>query len=250
MNVVMDTNYWISFEKNQSLYRDFRTAKQQHGFMVTYTRSNFEDMVNTDHQDYLSDVIAATADTYMAVDTYNTDEYCRDADPIVLAHPDSREKFQELTKGLNDAETLKFMFRNFEQDPDPSFPSLVQTIKRIYDEHGRSDAELAAFGTKLQRDGDRLFVDFEDVGKLEFIRKMLVVEHVAQIQDDENVESQDYLDMEVCAHAILESDVFLSESKWKNAGIIPEVCEYFEKFDGPVVIDDFDAFFEAVSKAE
>jgi hypothetical protein len=250
MNVVMDTNYWICFEKNQSLYNEFLTAKQQHGFTVTYTRSNFEDMANTDNQNSLSNVIAATADTYVAVDNYNTDEYYRETDPVVLAHPDSREKFQEFTKGLDDAETLKFMFRGFEQDPDPSFPALVRKIKQIYDEHGRDRAIMNTFGTKVQRDGDRLFIDFEDVGNLEFIRKMLAFEHAVQIKDEENIKSQDYLDMEISAHAILESDVFLSESKWKDAGIVSSVCKYFENFDGPIVIDGFDAFFEAVSKVE
>lgn len=256
LTVVMDSNYWINFEKDQDTYEEFREAKEDRGFSVTYTQANFVDMANTDQQDDLSHVITDTTDTYMAVDTYNAGEYYRDTDPTVLAHPESRRGFKSRTDGLDDTETLKYLFRNFDQSPEESAATLAQQIKDIYDEHGRGRAELCAFGTKVQRDKEagkedevRLYVDFEEVHDMEFIRKMLVVEHAAQIKQGENVGTQDYVDMEICAHATFEADVFIGEEKWVDYGIIEEVCNRHPVREAPITVSSHADLLEIVSES-
>lgn len=257
LTVVMDSNYWINFEDHPARCEEFREAKDRNGFSVTYTRANFVDMANTDQQDSLSPMIADTADAYMAVDTYNSGEYHRDEDPIVLARPEFRNEFQRRTAGLDDGQTLKFLFRNIDQAPEEAAATLAQQIKEVYDEHGRSRAELCAFGTKVRRDEDAggdyeasLYVDWDAVHDMEFVRKMLVVEHAAQIQDGENVGTQDYVDMEVCAHAIFEGDVTFIEEKWADHGIIQRVCDLHQGVNPPVVVSSHGALLDALADSD
>lgn len=68
MEVILDTSHWINFEKQPSKHHSFLEAKQTHGFEVTFTRANAEDLAETDNQDFLSKIIAETADVYLAID--------------------------------------------------------------------------------------------------------------------------------------------------------------------------------------
>lgn len=246
--VVMDSNYWINFENHPSTSEEFKDSKTQNDFRVTYTLANFIDMANTGDQDVLSSIIADTADAYMAVDTYNGTEYYRDTDPVVLSPPDSRREFAQRTAGLDDEETLKHLFRNIDQAPNKESVRLAQEINDIYGEHGRSRAELAAFGARKQRDENTLYVDWEAVHDMEFIRKMLVVEHAAQIQPEEKVRTQDYVDMEVCAQCIFESDIVIVEGKWEEYGIIQRVCDRHPEVEPPVVVSTHEDLLDAINR--
>lgn len=254
LTVVMDSNYWINFEKDRDIYLEFHEAKDKHEFSVTYTRPNFVDMANTDQQDNMSSTIADTADAYMAVDTYNAGEYYRDGNPTVLARPESRAEFNNRTAELDEKDTLKYLFRNINQRSEESAASLAQQIKKIYDKYGRSRAELCAFGTKVRRDEEageedetRLYVDLEDVHDMELIRKGLVVEHAAQIKEGEKIGTQDYVDMEICAYATFEADVFVGEEKWKDQGIIEEVCNPHLGSEAPITVSSHEDLLEVVS---
>lgn len=255
LTVVMDSNYWINFEKDRDIYLEFHEAKDKHEFSVTYTRPNFVDMANTDQQDNMSSIIADTADAYMAVDTYNAGEYYRDENPTVLTRPESRAKFNSRTAELDEKDTLKYLFRNINQRPEESAAILAQQIKSIYDEYGRSRAELCAFGTKVRReeageeDETRLYVDIEDVHDMELIRKMLVVEHAVQIKEGEKIGTQDYVDMEICAYATFEADVFVGEEKWIDQGIIEEVCKPHSESEIPITVSSHKDLLDVVSSA-
>lgn len=243
LDVILDTNHWIALKENQDILSKFKQSKQRYGFNVLFTRPNFVDLSKWNQQDRLSDIIAEIADTYVVVEDYNSDEYLYSDDPLLIPPPEIRDTLKEYTLDFGAAKTLRFLFRSMEQDPDKAFPDLSRALSDIHNEGGESYLKMAAFWRYVEREDDRARVELSDASKLGYVRRQLTVEHAKQIQPNENIETQDYVDLEICAYAIYASDVFVGEKKWVNQEIIPNVCAGIEDEDGPVLMRSLDEFF-------
>ncbi|WP_313692147.1 hypothetical protein [Halorarum halobium] len=243
LDVILDTNHWIALKENQNILSKFEKSKRRHGFNVLFTRPNFIDLAKWDQQDTLSDIIAEITDTYVVVEDYNSDGYHYSDDPLLIPPPEIRDNLKEYTLDFGAAKTLRFLFRSMEQDPDEGFSDLSRELSDIHDEGGESYLKMAAFWRYVERDDDRARVELSDASKLGYVRRQLTVEHAKQIQPNENIETQDYVDMEICAYAIYASDAFVGEKKWINQDIIPNVCEGIEGDDGPILMKSLDEFF-------
>lgn len=243
LDVILDTNHWIALKENQDILSKFKQSKRRHGFNVLFTRPNFVDLAKWDQQDRLSDIIAEITDTYVVVEDYNSDEYLYSNDPLLIPPPEIRDTLKEHTLDFGAAKTLRFLFRSMEQDPDEEFPDLSRALSDIHDEGGESYLKMAAFWRYIEQEDDQARVELSDASKLDYVRRQLTVEHAKQIQPNENIETQDYVDLEICAYAIYASDVFVGEKKWVNQEIIPNVCAGIEGENGPVLIKSLDEFF-------
>lgn len=244
--VVLDTNHWISLERDPELHDGFLNKKREHGFTVVFTRGNFVDLAKRSEQDTMSRVITETTDAFVAVDTYNADEYYRSDDPLVLAPPDTQDFHAGHTEDFDVERTLRFMFRILEQDPDPHYEEQTRALKEIYDVGGESWLLHTLFYKYSDWEGKTVRTNVSDAHKLEFVRKQQIVEHVKQLKDEERVTTTDYVDMEICAYAVFDADVFISEAKWVNAEIIPRVLEGVEGAKIPVIVPGFDEFFDVI----
>lgn len=243
LDVILDTNHWIALKENPDILSKFKRSKRKHGFNVLFTRPNFVDLAKWDQQDRLSDIIAEIADMYVVVEDYNGDEYLYSDDPLLIPPPEIRDNLKEHTVDFGAAKTLRFLFRSMEQDPDEGFPDLSRALSDIHDEGGESYLKMAAFWRFVERDDDRARVELSDASTLGYVRRQLTVEHAKQIKPNENIKTQDYVDLEICAYAIYASDVFVGEKKWVNQDIVPSVCAGIEGEDGPVLMKSLDEFF-------
>ncbi|WP_372479005.1 hypothetical protein ACAH01_09435 [Halomicrobium sp. HM KBTZ05] len=243
LDVILDTNHWIALKENQHILSKFKQSKRKHGFNVLFTRPNFVDLAKGNQQDRLSDIIAEITDTYVVVEDYNSDEYLYSDDPLLISPPEIRNTLKEDTLDFGAAKTLRFLFRSMEQDPDNEFPALSRALSDIHNEGGENYLKMAAFWRYIEREDDQVRVELSDASKLGYVRRQLTVEHAKQIQPNENIETQDYVDLEICAYAIYASDVFIGEKKWVNQGIIPNVCTGIEDEDGPILMRSLNEFF-------
>lgn len=251
VDVILDTSYWIELKVEPDVRRRFRQCKNEHGFRVLFTRPNFIDLAKRTEQDELSDIITEVADSYVAVEDYNSDEYLHSDDPLLIPPPDLRKEVGLHTVDFGAKKSLRFLFRIMDQNPDEDFPDLSHALREIHEDGGEDRLTLAAFWPYIERtDDNRARVELSDASKLGYVRRRLIVEHAKQLQPNENVRMQDYVDMELCAYAVYASDVFVCEPKWVNQGIIPRVCEGIEGHGGPMLTRSLDEFFNVIPSAD
>lgn len=248
VDAVLDTGYWIEFEKDPSLAERFRSAKKEHEFNVLFTRPNFSDLVKRPNQDVLSEFIAEFTDEYVVVEDYTSDQFRISDDPILLAPPGNHEFIARQTVDFGVFKTLRYLFRIYDQNPDDEMPQRTKALNRIYRELGEDALKLTAFWGHREEDEHEVRLDPSDASGLEYIMRMLIVEHGKQVQQEEKIQPQDYLDLRICANAIYTSDIFLSESKWVNQEVIPKACSGIEGLDEPVLVSSFEEFFNSLSE--
>ncbi|MDZ7700592.1 MAG: site-specific integrase [Halobacteriales archaeon] len=119
---------------------------------------------------------------------------------------------------------------------------LSERMKQIYDEFGFENSMGYMFKEYLEVDGDKLKLSQHHVDGPEFIRGMLELNRIHQMQDTEKPDSNDFADMEICAHALItDCDYRFIESKWINTSVIDNVVSKLDR-DGPTLFDDYDAF--------
>lgn len=247
-DVILDTSHWIALKVDPDVLGEFQRRQDEHGFRVLFTRPNFIDLAKQPEQDELSDIIADVADSYVAVEDYNSDKYLYSDDPLLTPPQSLRDEVGPRTVGFGPKKTLRILFRIMDQNPDNDFPDLSHALREIHEHGGEDRLTLATFCPYIERtDDNRAHVELSDASKLGYVRRKLIVEHAKQFQSNENVQVQDYVDMELCAYAVYASDMFVSEPKWVNQeGIIPRVCEEIEGHDGPILTRSLDGFFGVI----
>jgi len=246
LNVVLDTNHWIGLKYSKESREKLRRSKNKHGFRIIFTRPNFVDLAKAKEQDELSGIISEFADLYVFVNDYYEDEYIQAQTPIGLIRPEDRDELERQTEDFGTEKTLRYLFRFYDQDPDPGYGEISHSLRELYDKGGNTLLETATFWTYAEQVDEDVRVDFTEASTTGYVRRMLKAEHAKQLKPNENVEPQDYFDIELCAYAIYASDVFVGEDKWINkTDIIPAVCEDLENESGPVLLHPFDELFDA-----
>lgn len=245
---IMDTNFWIHLKIDESYRNEFEEAVQETDVTVLFSFGNFIDLLKAEEQDELSNVITDLTDTYIPYQSYSGNEYDISDSPISLIpkEPD-RKEFLRQADILDDDLALSYLFRTSQWDTPKDYLDLTVQMKRIYDEFGFENSMGYIFKEYLEPEGNKLKLSQHHVDAPEFIRGMLELNRIHQMQDTEKPDSNDFADMEISAHALItDCDYLFIESKWINTGVIDMVVSKLNR-DGPKLHDDYDEFLSALS---
>lgn len=246
--VLMDTNFWINLKINQTYRSKFQKEIDDKGVMVLFSFGNFVDLLKADEQDELAKIIAETADQYIPNQSYSGNKYEISTSPIALIPNESdRIEFRRQSEFLDDDLALAYLFRTSSWDTPEDYLDLTVQMKDIYNRLGYQNSMGYIFKEYLEPEGDQLKLSQHHIDAPEFIRGMLELNRIHQMGDSEKPDSNDYADMEICAHALItRCDFLFIESKWIDTGVIDDVVSKLT-MDGPALYDDYDNFLSALS---
>jgi len=250
---MLDTCYWIALAENPEKRVEFERLASREDIEVWFSYGNFIDLAQAAEQDEMSEIIASTVDVYVPAMDYEGDDYMTTDDPLGLIPEEMvRQHAAAETVDFGEMKTLRYIFRISDWSAEAHYEEMVQTARGINDEFGFNNTLAATFLDEIEEDGDQAFLHEHELDILEYVRKVVEVYRVDMMQEEENIDSNNVADMEICAQAILtECDVLLIESKWKNLGLVDKVLSRLEGEQVEVEVqDDLDAFLAGQTVVE
>lgn len=237
----MDTKFWIWLKNNPEKYKEF--AEESDGIEVLFSAGNFYDLLKAEEQDRLSEIIAETVDFYIPMQSRDGHYYDYSNDPTsLIPTPEERTAFARETSVLDDDLKLQYLFRTADWKIPETYLKMTETMKDVHDKYGFENAMGYIFREYLEDHGDQLLLHQQDIKPVDFIRGMLDLHRIEQMQDNETADGNDFADMLICSHAILtECDALFIEKKWINQGVIERVVERLT-LDKPALYKDYNAF--------
>jgi hypothetical protein len=242
---MMDTKFWIWLKDNPQKYEAFRRTTDD--LEVLFSAGNFYDLLKAYEQDQLSEIIAESVDFYIPMQSREGHFYDYSDDPAsLIPTPDARSTFAHETRLLDEDLKLQYLFRTADWEIPEAYLEMTDTMKDLHDAHGFENAMGYIFREYLQDDGEKLLLHQEQIEPVDFIRGMLELHRIEQIQDDENPDGNDFADMLICSHGILtECDALFLEEKWINQGVIENVIERLT-LDGPKLHKEYSTFLSTI----
>lgn len=249
LRVMLDTNYWISLRYSPETRERFVDLASSDEVEVCFSYGNFIDLVQAEEQDELSQIIAEVVEVYIPAMDYEGDDYVYTKDPIGLI-PDSdvAQFVRRETLNCSEQSTLQTIFRVGDWEPDTDwYARYTWELKDIYDEYGLEYAMAIAFQDYLEY-GDEVARLWEHkIDVTEYVRKMASLYRIEAIQKNENIDSNDIADIEICSQAILtDCDMLLIESKWRNLELVNRVTDKLDSDEDVEVFDDIEEFLRVL----
>ncbi|WP_436906818.1 hypothetical protein [Halosimplex marinum] len=244
MRVLLDTMVWVSLKEDRKFLEDFIRTYRNHDIEIVFSHGNFLDLVRRENQDKLSAIIGMFSDEYLGPFRLEPEgEYIHSDEPLVLALIDEEwyEHCKVGTRGYNNIETLRSMFRDGDFDAEPASSVLSEFIEDL---RGLEDLELEghfevpedvskevaskkiglfAEYTQNQSDGLEQFEDSRvPLKKYVFGMSMIYISETYH-----EPEPGDYRDAIIWSQAIYcDCDILWTEAQWKyEHPIIKQVME-------------------------
>lgn len=241
--VIIDTNYWIALKKNPDLFKEFHEVCSSDSVKVYFSYGNFIDLVKAEEQDLMSKIIATIADYCLPPTPTNGNKYRISGNPLSLIPDDDFRKFaMEQTQDLGVVETLQYLFRSSDWEPDDVFYNGIGKYRDLIHEYGYENLKGLAFEDHLekQEDGEKLVLHQDKLDIVEYVKREVYLQRFRVMDSNENPDTNDIADLEICTQALLsDCNMLLLESKWVNLELVDRVVENLENGIEPKVYDDF-----------
>lgn len=249
----MDTNYWIILKENPDLFKEFYEVCSSDTVKVYFSYGNFIDLAKAEEQDLMSKVIGAIADNCLPPTPTDGNKYHISCNPVSLIPDDDFRRFTiEQTSGVGVIETLQYIFRSSDWEPDDEFCDGIEKYRDLTQEYGYENLKGLAFEDHLeeQEDGEKLVLRQHKLDIVEYVKGEIYLQRLQVMDSNEKPDTNDIADLEICTQAILsDCNMLLLESKWVNLELIDRVAENIEDRIKPEVYDDFDTVISEL-KAE
>lgn len=258
---MIDSPVWADLGDDDDLLDDFGRLYDRNGLDAVFSIGNFLDLARGDDRDELSRVIDEFADEYLGPLQLDLEgEYRYASSPSILATIDAEwyESCKQATKGLDDRETLRTLFREANFDGGPTLGRVSRFVEEYsnidaMDLDGRMDIpedtspevalkKIRTFPEYTKPGDGTMVLEDENVPTKRYVLGMSMI-YVSETRHEPQAE--DYRDAMIWSQGIIAGcDVLWSDQQWAyDHPIVSQIVERLDRGELEIAtdVDEFES---------